>query len=491
MRVSPTALKSRRTALLGVALALALAPSAHADPLPAAGWKTLRVGVLPVHFYGRGAEDLFAERPDVRRVKELAGGWNRRLEATLAERDQIDVMRTPQLRERLSRGADFRRTVAVAQERFDLGVLRYHDIQPDDALTHFQRARELYTAVFADVAIPESVAEAAFYQGVILAEQGEPTRAHMAFRDALTLDPDRRVARGYYPRAVEQSLIGAQADIAIQRNVVANRFTPERLDGLARVLGLDALILAFVEGEPEAPSLRLLIYDQRTRGLAASDHIPLDDDAAALDRLDRTLAAWHACAVESENPGIFAVPRRPRWFLDIGYSHGVWLEHKRTRDYLQGVGGQLTVTWEPMGALQVFVRASQLVTLSDAKTDLLDEFVTSRITLGAGLVIGSRRLRAFARMGVDLGLSLSDIDMTTDVDCKHFGLDHPRCGTFFTAKAPAVWFGLDSSLGARLELADGFYLAFTVGITSYVLDPDTARNLNFPLHGSLGFGAPL
>lgn len=485
MRVTPAA------ALLALAVTLLAAPPAASSELPLAGWKTLRVGVLPVSFHGRSGDDLFGESAAVRGVRELAGATNRRLEDALAARDQLEVLRTPQLRERLARGADFRRTIEIARERFDLGVVRYHDIQPAEALDHFQKARELYASVYADVALPESVADVAFYQGLILAEQGQTTRAHMAFRDALTLHPERRVDRGYYPAAVEQILVGAQADIALQGNILANRFTPERLDGLARILHLDALVVAVVDGPLDAPALRLLIYDQRTRAYSASDHVPLDDEARALDRLDRTFAAWHTCAVEAESPAMFAAPRRDRWFLDLSYVHSVWLEHERTRDLLQGVGGQLTVTFEPATALQFYARASQVVTLSDSKGDLLNEFVTSRLTVGAGLVLGSRRFRFFARMGFDLGLSLSDIDMTTDVDCKHFGLDHPRCGSFFTAKAPAVWFGLDSSFGARAELTDGFFLTFTLGVASYVFDPSTARNLNFPIHASFGFGAPL
>jgi len=479
-------------AVLAALFALGTPSPTLAGDLPQGGWRTLRVGVLPVAYYGRKGEQLFGASPEVRQAHELAGRWHRRLEDRAAALDQVVVLRSNQLRERITRTRDYHRTVAVASERFDLGVLRYHEIQPVEALDHFAKARTLYTSVYADIAAPHDLADVAFYEGLILTEQQEPTRAHMVFRELLVLDPERRFERGYYPPAIEKALAGAQDDVALHlEGIIAARFSPERLEGLARQLDVDAFIVTGIAGPPSAPELRLAVYDHRTRGYATVERIALADEAAAADALDRTLTAWHACALEADATGMFRAPPRKRWYLDLGYTHGVWVKHPRTRDPLMSAGGQLTVTYEPNPALSLFVRAAQLANLTDGNGDLLDSFVEARLTVGAGLAFGSPSLRFFLRMGLDAGLSLSNLEMTTDVDCKFFGLDHERCTSSFTAEAPAIWFGLDFALGTRVAIADSWYLAATLGLASYLFDPDVAGALNFPLQASPGFGAGL
>ncbi|MCA9513495.1 MAG: hypothetical protein KC635_00975, partial [Myxococcales bacterium] len=243
-------------------------------------------------------------------------------------------------------------------------------------------------------------------------------------------------------------------------------------------------------GPPEKPILRIGLYDRRVKNLTGRARIDLDDEDHAVVELDRVLSAWHTCAIEANQDRMFRRPPRKEWFLDIGYTHGVWLTHRRTRDYIQSVGGQLTVTYEPSPGFQLFGRASQLATLPDANADLIETFVTTRVTLGAGLTLGSEAAKFFARTGLEVGLGLSDIQMTTDVDCKFFGASHPRCKTLFDQSAPTIWFGLDFSFGARFLLSDAWYVTFSAGVASYVLDPDVTSDLNFPLHGSLGVGVP-
>jgi len=483
---SLTLVRTLAVALAAVALT---APRAAADELPRGGWKTLEVGVLPVAYFGRSGEDLFADSPEVRQAQEITGRWHRMIEDRLAGLDQVRLARTSQIQERLSRTQDYRRTVAVAAERFDLGVLRYHEIQPVEALANLSKANDLYRSVYADIAHPHELADVAFYQGLILVEQRETTKAHMALRDLLTLDPTRRFERGYYPAAIEQALVGAQSDIAMHSDLMAAALQTDRLDALAKVLDIDVFVVALVDGPPDQLALRIALYDRRVRGFATSEHFALSDEALAADELDRVLTAWHACAVEADRSGIFRKPPRKELYLDIGYTHGVWLKHSRTRDPLQSLGASLTLTWEPTPALSLFVRATQSDTLVDGNGDLLDDFVRSSLTLGAGLAFGPSAVRFSLRVGLDLGLAVSEIGMTTDVDCKFFGTSSDRCLTSFSASAPAVWLGADFTLGARVRLVDGWYLSSAIGITSYVFDPDVAGALNFPLHATLGFGA--
>ncbi|TNF29950.1 MAG: tetratricopeptide repeat protein [Deltaproteobacteria bacterium] len=486
--LTPT--RSALAVAVAAIVALASAPGHAADDLPVGGWRTLEIGVLPISYFGRAGEDLFADSPDVREAQAVAGRWHRLIEDRLAALDQVRLSRTTQIQERISRTQDYRRTVAVAAERFDLGVLRYHEIQPAEALRNLDKARELYQSVYADVAHPHELSDVAFYQGLILAEQQETTKAHMALRDLLTLDPTRRFERGYYPAAIEQALMGAQADVAMHTDVLAGGFTPDRLEGLAKLLGVDVFVIAMIDGSPDALALRLTLYDRRVHGFATSEHISLTDEALARDELDRALTSWHACAIEADRSGMFQRPRRKELFLDIGYTHDVWLKHTRTRDPLQSLGATLTLTWEPTPVLSLFARATQSDTLVDGNGDLLDDFVRTRLTLGAGLAFGPRDVRIFVRMGVDLGLALSAIGMTTDVDCKFFGTANDRCTSSFEAAAPAIWLGIDFSFGTRVQLVDGWYLAVSAGVVSYLFDPEVSGALNFPLHATVGFGAP-
>ncbi len=478
-------------ALLWAAVAGVLTPAAAsaAEGLPGGGWQQLTVGVLPVRYYGRVGADLFDERPAVRRAREAAGRWQRLLEATLANRDQLRVMRAEVLTQRLTQGRDYRRTSRLAARYAQLGLTRYHDLQAAEGLGELDRARELYREVFADVAEPDAVADVALYRGLVLAELGDPGRAHVAFRETLYLDASRRFEPGYYPPDVENALTGAQADIYGQLNKLANRWPIDRLEGLAKALGVEILVTALLDGPPDALVLRVAVYDRRLRSIASSDRVSLADPELAADRLDRLVAAWSTCAVEADREQRLKAPQRERWFVDLGYSHGLWLIHKRTRDFIQSVGGQVAVTYEPTSALQLYFRGMQVATLPDGNGDLLDVFVTSRFAFGAGLTLGSPTLRVFARTGLELGLSTSGIGMTTDVDCKHFGAAHARCSSVFTAGAPAIWFGAEFALGARVKLSRGWYLAITTAVSSYVLSPDIIGELNFPLDGSVGLGA--
>lgn len=460
------------------------------DGLPRAGWKTVQVAVLPVGYYGRTASDLFDEPPVVRRARALAARWHRLLEDGLVGRDQLEVLRSSQVRERLARTAEYRRGQPIAARAHEIGMRSFEAVHADDAQFQFQSALEVFESVWADVVSPSEVSDTAFMLGLTLVERGEANAAHVAFRQALLLDPTRRFERGYYSASTEQGIASAQTDIASRADLLGLRWPVQRLEALAEALAVDQLVVAVVDGPPGAPVLRVALYDRRAKGLTGRARVDLADEDRAALALDRVLAGWQTCAVEANQDRMFRRPARKEWFLDIGYTHGVWLTHRRTRDYIQSAGGQLTVTYEPSPGFQIFGRASQLATLPDANADLIETFVTTRLTLGAGLTLGSEAATFFARTGLEVGVGLSNIQMTTDVDCKFFGANSPRCKTIFEQTPPTVWFGLDFSLGARFLLSSAWYVTISAGVASYIIDPEVTGDLNFPLHGSLGIGVP-
>ncbi|MFT7580713.1 MAG: hypothetical protein ACI9MR_002386 [Myxococcota bacterium] len=468
------------TALLA---GLSIPTGAHAQETLPRAWKKARVGVLGIQYRRQNPDDLFNERPAVRRAREQAGVWQRRVEDALATRDQLQVIRGAQVREQFQRNAASQELVRAARARFELGVDAYHRLDRKAASDHFNRAHELYVRGFADLTDPPALADVALYRGLVLVEQGETEQARVAFRAMLLNDPGRRFDPGYHPEATEQVIRGAAADAQTR-----SRYVPSRLDAAAKRGKVDIWVSGVLEGEPDRLSLRLTAYDPRAGSNVLAVTIPVDDDAAA-DLLDRAMARLHTCIVQSDDR--VRRPTRKRWFVDFGYAHMVWLRHKQTRNFLHGPGATFGVTYEPNTFLHVFGRVQQRVTLIDANADLLDPLSTTTLTLGAGLTVGNpRSVRFLAQAGLEVTTSLSDIEMTTDVNCKFWGKDHPKCGSVFTAKAPAVWFGLNLSFGVRVPLNSQWFLSANVGITNYLLEPDISGQLNFPLHGTLGFGAP-
>ena len=144
----------------------------------------------------------------------------------------------------------------------------------------------------------------------------------------------------------------------------------------------------------------------------------------------------------------------------------------------------------PTPGLELWAKASQRATLSDANSDLLDVFTTTHIAMGAGLGIGDQRFTFSLRAGIEVAFSMADIAMTTDVDCKFFGADNDRCRGIFRAESPAVWLGLDFSASLRYAPTRAWYLGFTAGTTIYAVSGDLVGELNFPLYGTFGFGLP-
>ena len=482
--------------MMGLALWVTLAgamPVQAAGELPPQGWKTVRVGVLPILSYAREPQDLFQEQPAARGARRDAGQWQRRLETMLGRLDQVVVVTGSQVQDRVARSAEYGDAVQLGAERLALGVEQYESLKREDALRHLDRAAELYRKVLADVVDPRGLADVALYRGLAHIELGAANLAHMDFREMLLLDPGRTFQPGYYPPAVEEALRGALLDVTSQADIIVSRHPIPRLGALTEQVAVDFWAVAIVAGSPAAPFLRLTFYDPRTGGVAFTEQLDLADPKRATLLAERALSAWHACSVQAADaPAVPPRPRLPEWYLDLGYTHTLMLKHDGTRDFYHSPGVQLGVSWEATSTVLIFFRSILMDSLPDDNGDLIDEFVTTRLALGAGLTGGSETVRFFVRAAVELAIVWSDIAMTRDVDCKHFteGLKspHPRCGSYTRLEAPRAFFGLDLEVGLRWRFADGWYLHLAGGVTSYVLEAELVRDLNFPLSLTLGLG---
>jgi len=478
----------RSAASLALALGLTLGASARAAPpeLPRGPWKVLTVAVLPVRTLS-GLDDPFTERPEGQRLRAEAARWHRGLEVAFQGRDQITLIGATEIRERMQRLGDLRRTAELAQERYALGLERWRALQARDALVHLDRARELHAETHADLTDPRTLADVELHRGLALMDLGEVGPARIAFTAMFVLDPARRFERGYYGSTIEQELAGAARDVAALSTPDAIIWPADRLAALAARLDIDVFALGLVTESPSR--LDVVLFDARTGGFTLRETFALADAAHLPEDLDRVVSAWHTCALEAPRSFVRPAPRR-RWFLDLGYTHAVWLQHRRTRDYLHGPGAQIGVTFVPTPGLELWARASPRLTLPDANQDLLDIFTVNHLALGAGLGVGDQRFSFALRAGVEVALSLADIAMTTDVDCKFFGADSDRCRGIFRAESPAVWLGLDFSASLRFAPARSWYLSVSAGTTIYALSGSLVGELNFPLYGTLGFGLP-
>lgn len=476
---------------LAVALAMLGGPVdwAAAAPGEATTWKVLQVATLPVVHIGRSGEDLFGERPETTRLRATAARWTKGLEQALGGRDQVRVLGLTELRARLKRAGDFLRTAELADERYAMGLERWRALNASEALVQLDRARQLHVEAFTDLLDPRALADVELHRGLALMDLGQEGQAHLAFAAMVARDPARRFERGYYGARVEAAMAAAAREVAELPDAIALLWPTERLVMLSRRIGVDVFAIGVVSGDGPGAALTVAFFDARVGGFSQRDRFPLGEEGWLSEDLDRMVSSWHACALEA--PRSLVRPRQSRrWFLEFGYSHFLWVQHRRTRDFLHGPGVQIGLVYEPTPGLELWAKTAQRVTLTDGKGDLLGVFSTSHIALGVGLSVGDESVRFSVRSGLELALALADIAMTTNVDCKFFGADSDRCRGLFRAESPAVWLGLDFALSVRLAPTRSWHLGLTLGATSYALAGSIVNELNFPLYGTLGFGLP-
>ncbi len=479
-----------RIGLTAALLALALASPADAraaegDGLTGASWRTLEVGVLPVVSYLSAGDTVFAtsDAPE-----PLVSTWQGRLEAALGTRDLVSVVTPAEAASIIARLPAHHEGITVARERYQLGLHAYQALEVNDAIAHLERSARLFDDAYADLSHASEMAEVALYRGLASMERGDVNHAHIAFRRMWLLDPGRVFERGYYPESTEKALLAALADLAAMPDLSVSRYPGPRLEALAQRTGVDAWVVALIVGTRAAPVLRLSIWDARTRAVVEEERIPLADPARAADLLDRAISAWHTCAVSSTGASFVREREAHAFYIDVDFTHVLWLRHPRTRELFPGPGASLGVTWEANDFLQGWFQISHTASVPDQNRDLVDTFVMSRVGLGAGLTGGTRDLRVYLRAGLETAVSFSDIEMTTDADCKHFRTDHWRCTQLSKITAPGIWFGFVFGTGLRWAFLDRWYLHLHTELSSYVANPVLIGDLNFPFAVSLGLG---
>ncbi len=472
-------------ALAGQALAVS---AVHAWPDESARERTNRVGVIPFVLAEQfGIEEVLFS--SARPVEELSLElWQTLLQDRLASLDLVSLVPVEAVSGTLMAAAD-PKGVARAESLFASGLEHWKNLDAGRAMTDLDAARNLLERDFGAIASSGRLGDIEFHRGLALLDLGDESSALEAFERMFVFNPSRRFERGYYGTEVERVLLKASKKIA-SIEFLRYRFPAERLATLAKRMRLDAIAIGIAHPVRDGTSqLEVALFDARNAEFTSRSRLDLSSREAAEDQLDRLLTSWLTCLIESPR-GLARPSPRKRVSLDLSYTHGVWLKHRRTRDFLQGPGAQIGLNYAVEPGLELWARMSQRTTLSDSNGDLLDVFATTHLAAGIGLAVGSDTWRFLLRAGLDTALSLSDIAMSTDVDCKFFGPESPRCGSIFVAASPALWLGLDFSLGLRFSPTRSWYGTLKAGVTGYVISPSVVDELNFPLYGALGFGLP-
>jgi hypothetical protein len=475
--------------LVAVALGSVMAGrKAHGRPQERGLDRTIRVGVMPFILAERFGEErlLFSATREL--TERSVNSWQEVVETLVQTRDLVSLEGVEAV-ERSLLGARDGRALVRAESLFTSGLGHWRNLDPTRAMADLDAARNLLERGLQPLVSADRLADLEFHRGLALLDLGDETSAREAFERMFVLAPSKRFERGYYGNEVERVLVDASKRLS-ELDFPRYRFPLEQLAALAKRMRLDAIIIGvgWPRGD-EGAELELAIFDFRSAEFSVRGRIDLSGRENPEERLDAMLSRWHTCAIEA--PRGLARPRDPkRLGIDLSYVHGVWLKHRRTRDFLHGPGAQLGLTYALKPGLEFWARTSQRSTLSDSNGDLLDVFATTHLAAGIGLEVGDDTWRFLLRAGVDAALSLADIGMTTDVDCKFFGAGSPRCQSIFQASSPALWLGLDFSLGLRFAPTRSWYGTLQIGMTSYVLSPSVTDELNFPLYGTLGFGLP-
>jgi hypothetical protein len=485
-------------------------------------WRLHTVAILPFLELGQleGAPFSQPAPEGVLHVRALArrrAGLEAAVSDALAGLDLVRVLGDAGLRAAVGAIPSLAGQALVADERLALGRERWLGLDATDALAQFDVARRLMREAFVDLLAPERYAELALWRGLALMELGQEAEARAAFLETFLHDPARRFTPGWYGAAAERAMHGAIADLTSHPAPEALRFPADRLARLARTLGADHTLTGVVvprgaddrDGRPQDGAPSRLLLSLRAEGPADAEPadrvltLSVSPPAAPVDpvtltteakgTLSRWLLAWHTCTLarEDSHPLRWARPDRRDVHVTLSYRHDVWLHHRQTRLGLHGPGVGLSVAWEPAPWLQFWGRFGQVTTLTDPRGDLLSQFGATHVGVGAGLRLGDDVLSASLRLGLSGALTLNDFEATTDIDCKFFGPESPRCAAVFVARAPLVWVGVASGLSVRWNPAPGWHVAGDLMVDAFAGTPTATRELNYPVALSLGVGTSL
>lgn len=378
------------------------------------------------------------------------------------------------------------------QRYYDRGDLRR-------AIRSFEKSLKTYRECYYDVLDPDALANLLLTLAHARSEvtgvpsttlSAERNQAGRDLEDMFFLDPSQKVARGFYPPAFEGLLEDALSDFRASSLRRENRLGVEpRLRQFRDDLGIDTVVLPYVEREGRDVHLRVVIFD---REVATARFDGVFDPAATADgqeRLDRFISAWLTCLPTGSpisDPGE-SLPKN-RFFIDTGFAYSLYGQFT-TRRLFHNLGMGLTAEYQFLRGLGVFGQVNLFTSTKDPDRDLLDSFTSVRTTLGLSYAFRGQWWRVYVRFGFDVQF-LGSYVTTTDPWCKFAGQADSRCleSEFTDLGSGKITMGVHGGFGVQFFVSQHIYLTVRISTSAYIVPLNENTVVNFPVTSELALG---
>lgn len=443
--------------------------------------------VLPARALPDKCESIFSSSgAETGRFQKLG----RSLESALVASEDVKLIPFVELRSELARKGDYRDKVGLGREYYLLAQEEYQDLRQAEAEAHLKKAVEVLDSIYYDMVEPEAMAQILMLLGVTQLERGQAGAAYVSLRRALFLWPAMRITKGYYPEAVEASLMTACTDLRDSLSSVPLS-TLERSLAFMGANHLDTLLFLILTPDAPGPRLHVVALEQSTRTVGFREVLAMGDDPAQDGELASALASrWAACApFESKKSEESRVDRV--WTFAGTYQNMAYITNP-TRDLLFSWGfsfnGSYFVvpTFGFMGKLQFFS------SLPDSHRDLLDELRSVRLVVGPVFALTGDWWRLFVSPGAEAH-ALGSFRISRDPDCKFYAADSEgyaaMCDTGRVKHYDlAMQGGLHVAMGGQFYFSNKLFLEFSADFSTYFVPFDRSFDMNFPVALEAGGG---
>ena len=437
--------------------------------------------------------------------------------------DLIEPLSRGSAARRITRRERYAESLELARGMRDLGLERYRELEPAEAIEYLERARNAYERAGHDLISPQEVSEVLFYLALSHLELGDGgTTALGILRQMILMDPSRQIKEGYFPENVVNAY-----DVALRGLIqeIERRGLPLELDDVARRLATltdsDQVLIGFmVPSSTRGGYLaRLFAWSPATGKVEWSEEHEFDDITQAAEVFSRMTARWVDCIKPARrdgdgnntqggggsgngSSGIVVEPgsRRGEWSVDLTAIYGTYLIFPRLREglgtpspgqiahfgnYGVGLSGQYRLRPE----LAAYTKLSFMVSQSE-HSGLIDarDVTALRASAGAAFSLKRGRFRPELQLGLEVA-HVSDFAILGELGCA----PRPKSGECSPELSSQRYEAHDFMLGAGLGVLLGFQLNSRVDLitstaTSYYLysTADRSEEINLPWSGELG-----
>ena len=196
------------------------------------------------------------------------------------------------------------------------------------------------------------------------------------------------------------------------------------------------------------------------------------------------VSAWLAC---TDLPSrIDTLRRLPRFFLDTGFSYGMFIKDETTRTGFHNAGATVGLAYQIQPGLSQFLRISFYRSISDDYGDLLDSFWSLKASIGLGYSAVFSWGRVFTQFGFEMDY-LSGFKSSTNPRCKLWPDDPALCPSSQVTD-PSFLFGGIGLVGVNVFISRSVFVTVQTGFSGYFVSNGPPLDLNFPFVLELGFG---